>query len=416
MFCRNCGKQIEEGLKFCPFCGADQAAPVAVPGAQPPPGGKKRGMKTATIVIIVVVAVLVLAGAAVGIYFGVKGSSDNSKPPVTTGTKPSSSTGSSKPVEPSTTKVEKIAYLNSKDIYVVNLDGTGSQRLTNRGDLIDFAVSPTGTMMAFVSQVGEQHIIFRMNADGTGVSQVTLPEKGIVDNPAFDPTGKYIYFTRVTPQDEANIQAGQPFSTGFERYNIAANSVDHIYSYGGMQEESISGLFPDPAGGNLYFNRYGSDFPSSIPYKLTLGASPTATVYMPMVTNSPGFTVIAYQLTGFSMDGAYLTYFKQALAADTSGPQISACYKLLSTGKETLVASYTQSQSSMGNIAGMQFSSVDANKYYYSKVSAVGPGSAWTFDFFKGTTNGTQSAAGLSVTVANAQNTDFTWHPLAVQK
>jgi hypothetical protein len=377
-------------------------------------------MKTATIVIIVIVAVLVLAGAAVGIYFGVTGSSDNSKPVTSTGTKPSSSKLNPTPVEPSTAKVEKIAYLNNKDIYVVNLDGTGRQMLTNRADIVDFAVSPTGAMMAFVAEKGSgqntQHVIFKMNADGTGVSQVTLPEKGIVDNPAFDPTGKYIYFTRVTPQDQANIQAGKPFSTGFERYNIAANSVDHIYSYGGMQEESISGIFPDPDGGNLYFNRYGSDFPSSIPYELTLGASPTATVYMPMVTNSPGFTVIAYQLTGFSMDGAYLTYFKQALATDASGPQISACYKLLSTGEETSVASYTQSQSSQGNVAGMQFSSVDTNKYYYSKVAAVGPGSAWTFDFYKGTTNGTQSAAGLSVTVANAENTDFIWHPLAVQK
>jgi len=416
MFCKHCGKQIEDGRKFCTFCGADQGAQVVPVGAQPPSGGKKRGLQTITIVIIVAVSVLVLAGAVVGIYFGVTGSSDNSKPPVTTGTKPPSSGSSSKPVEPSTSKVEKMTYLNSKDIYAVNLDGAGTQKLTSRGDIIDFVVSPTGSMMAFVSQVGDQHIIFRMNADGSGVSQVTLPEKGLADNPAFDPTGKYIYFTRVTPQDLANINAGQPFSTGFERYNIAANSVDHIYSYGGMQEESISGLFADPASGNLYFNRFGSDFPSSIPYKLTLGVNPSATPYMPMVTDAPGYTVIAYQLTGFSRDGAYLTYFKQALATDTSGPQISACYKLLSTGTETSVASYLQGQSSQGNVAGMQFSSVDGNKYYYSKVATVGPGSAWTFDFFKGTTNGTQSAAGLSIVVSNAENTDFTWHPLAVPK
>lgn len=411
MFCRQCGKQIEESRKFCPFCGADQAAATGAAAAgQPPAGGKKRGMTTATIVIIAVVLVLVLAGAAVGIYFGVKGSSSKSKPVTSSKTTP-------KPVEPSNTKTaEKIAYLNSKDIDVVNLDGSGMQKLTNRGDIIDFAVSPTGDMIAFVSQVGDQHIIFKMNADGTNVSQVTLPEKGMADNPAFDPTGRDIYFTRITPQDQTNIEASQPFSTGFERYNIASNSVDHLYNFSGMQEQSIVGLFPDPAGGNLYFNHYGSDFPSSTPYKLTLGANPTATVYMPMVTDTSQYTALAYQLTGFSMDGAYLSYYKQALTPNSStGPRIDACYRNQATGVETSVASYVQGESSQDNVKGMQFSSVDKNKYYYAKVSAVA-GSAWTLDFHRGTTDGTQSATGLSVTIADAQNSEVVWHPLAVKR
>lgn len=36
MYCRQCGKQIEDGAAFCPYCGADQA-PQA--GPQPPNGG-----------------------------------------------------------------------------------------------------------------------------------------------------------------------------------------------------------------------------------------------------------------------------------------------------------------------------------------------------------------------------------------
>jgi len=411
MFCRQCGKQIEESRKFCPFCGADQAAVAGAAAAgQPPADGKRRGMKTATIVIIAVVSVLVLAGAAVGIYFGVKGSSSKSKPVTSSKTTPN-------PVEPSnTTTTEKIAYLNNKDIYLVNVDGSGTQKLTNKGDIIDFAVSPTGALMAFVSQVGNQHIIFKMNADGTNVSQVTLPEKGLADNPAFDPTGKYIYFTRVTPEDQANIEANRPYSTGFERYNIAPNSVDHIYTFSGMQEQSIVGLFADPAGGNLYFNHYGSDFPSSTPYKLTLGANPVATVYMPMVTDTSQYTALAYQLTGFSMNGAYLSYYKQALTPNSStAPQIDACYRNQATNVETSVASYTQGESSQDNVKGMQFSSVDENKYYYAKVSAVA-GSAWTLDFYQGTTDGTQAATALSVTIADAQSSEVVWHPVAVQK
>lgn len=32
MFCSKCGKQIKDGAKFCPFCGAPQQA-VPMPGA-----------------------------------------------------------------------------------------------------------------------------------------------------------------------------------------------------------------------------------------------------------------------------------------------------------------------------------------------------------------------------------------------
>jgi hypothetical protein len=183
-----------------------------------------------------------------------------------------------------------------------------------------------------------------------------------------------------------------------------------------MQEQSIVGLFADPAGGNLYFNHYGSDFPSSTPYKLTLGANPVATVYMPMVTDTSQYTALAYQLTGFSMNGAYLSYYKQALTPNSStAPQIDACYRNQATNVETSVASYTQGESSQDNVKGMQFSSVDENKYYYAKVSAVA-GSAWTLDFYQGTTDGTQAATALSVTIADAQSSEVVWHPVAVQK
>jgi hypothetical protein len=82
---------------------------------------------------------------------------------------------------------------------------------------------------------------------------------------------------------------------------------------------------------------------------------------------------------------------------------------------ETSVASYVQGESSQDNVKGMQFSSVDKNKYYYAKLSAVA-GSAWTLDFHRGTTDGTQSATGLSVTIADAQNSEVVWHPLAVKR
>ena len=59
MYCMNCGKQIRDGARFCPFCGADQsdaapasvsapAAPAAAPQrrqAAPPPRSEKAAPK-----------------------------------------------------------------------------------------------------------------------------------------------------------------------------------------------------------------------------------------------------------------------------------------------------------------------------------------------------------------------------------
>jgi hypothetical protein len=253
---------------------------------------------------------------------------------------------------------------------------------------------------------------------------VTLPEKGLAENPAFDPTGKYIYFTRMTPQEQANIEAGQPYGVDFERYNIAANNVDHIYTYSGLQEQSIEGLYAEPSGGALYFNRYGSDWPSSVPYKLTLGPPATASIYMPMLRDTAEYTAVAFQLTGFSRTGTYVSYFKSALLAEQnqqSGPsqEVSACYKRASSEDETVVESYVPGVSTNGNISGMEFSRVANSTYYYAKIQSAGETApSVTLEFYKGRTDGSASPAGLSVTVAQGteQYEPLVWHLLAVQR
>ena len=65
MFCVNCGKDLEEGRRFCISCGAEQAPAPRSTG----------GMRSMTKVIIGVVAALLVAGAGVGIYLGVRGPS-----------------------------------------------------------------------------------------------------------------------------------------------------------------------------------------------------------------------------------------------------------------------------------------------------------------------------------------------------
>ena len=62
MFCRNCGKEIPEGGRFCQSCGTETAAPET-PKPAKAPGGKQKGVRTWIIIgsIIVVLA----AGAIV---------------------------------------------------------------------------------------------------------------------------------------------------------------------------------------------------------------------------------------------------------------------------------------------------------------------------------------------------------------
>ncbi len=399
MFCRQCGSEVQQGMRFCTSCGAEQ-----------PPGGGGKGMSTAAkAVIISLVVVLVAAGAGIGIFFAVRGGSDGDNPPP-----PPGDNGETK-------ASEKLAYLDSGDIYTIDLDGTGRRRITDRGDIVDFAVAPDASRMAFVVGSDDQSVIFKMGADGSDESQVTLPEKGWADNPVFDPDSKYIYFTRITPEGMADMEAGRPHAVEFERYVISANKVDDLASYEGLQEQSIVGLFVDPAGGDIYFNLFGSDYPSSVPHKLEVGPPVSETEYMPMETDAPGFDVLAYQLTGFSRDGADVSYYKHALYRDVNdNPQQSvyACFRPTGGGRETVIDSYTPSADEVGSVKGLEFSTASDARYYLAKVrSGGGASTSTTLEFYMGIGSTKPTSTGLDVTVSNnpERYTPLVWHLLHVK-
>lgn len=82
MFCRNCGKPVEEGRKFCAYCGAglagEQPSAQGPPSAPPARAAKQAGERSflatpAGIILVAAVAVLVVAGVAVGLFLLLRG-------------------------------------------------------------------------------------------------------------------------------------------------------------------------------------------------------------------------------------------------------------------------------------------------------------------------------------------------------
>jgi len=80
------------------------------------------------------------------------------------------------------------------DIYRVNRDGTGLQRLTrNREGNFEPALSPDGTQIAFVSSRDGDPELYRMRADGTGQQRLTAFHREDWA-PRWSPDGKRLAF------------------------------------------------------------------------------------------------------------------------------------------------------------------------------------------------------------------------------
>jgi len=125
----------------------------------------------------------------------------------------------------------KIAFMSYRDgdfeIFVMNADGTGVTQLTDNDDR-DWppAWSPNGKQIAFGSDRYGDSEIFVMNADGTGVTQLT--DNDDLDRvPVWSPNGKQIAFVSdrygdrevfVMNADGSNVvalgQQGNPSSWG----------------------------------------------------------------------------------------------------------------------------------------------------------------------------------------------------------
>ena len=100
----------------------------------------------------------------------------------------------------------KIAFAHAHQIYVMNADGSGVNQLTTGPGLDDTpAWSPDGTRIAFQRTMIDDGNVFRdltvMNADGTGVIQLGIVFYG---QPAWSPDGKEIVYANVRDLSTVN--------------------------------------------------------------------------------------------------------------------------------------------------------------------------------------------------------------------
>jgi TolB protein len=97
------------------------------------------------------------------------------------------------------------------DIYVINTDGTGMTRITTLpGDEDGPDWSPDGTQIAFASRGTNERGIYTVHPDGTGLKRLTTaPDPAYTDwFPDWSPDGKRIVFS----SDRANASSGDPFA------------------------------------------------------------------------------------------------------------------------------------------------------------------------------------------------------------
>lgn len=126
MFCRNCGKEIPEGSKFCPSCGTEQdvhtyhsSAPPSEPPPTPPSKQKKGKFKTGCLGIIGILIIMGIIGSWAGTKTKDAFSSKPSSTLTSTLTSTSQQTPQKKVVPPPTPSVP-IEYrnaLHSAEIY-----------------------------------------------------------------------------------------------------------------------------------------------------------------------------------------------------------------------------------------------------------------------------------------------------------
>jgi Tol biopolymer transport system component len=121
------------------------------------------------------------------------------------------------PKPPPKPKTGKIVFTSNRvswdDIFVMNDDGTEVKQLTKKGQCYDAHFTPNGKSIVFSHIEGNNFDIWKMNADGSGQTNVTNTSDNLEDYPVVSPDGKRIAYLFAWPG-------------GFEIYTMKMDGSD----------------------------------------------------------------------------------------------------------------------------------------------------------------------------------------------
>ena len=126
-----------------------------------------------------------------------------------------------------------------RDIYVMNADGSGVDRLTLFG-IVGWAKqpawSPDGQRIAFGARKHDNAEVYVMNADGSGVERLTYSDAtGFAENPIWSPDGRRIAFAHLGVSGRRvlnwEIYAMNADGSGVERLTYSPSNYGVIRSY-----------------------------------------------------------------------------------------------------------------------------------------------------------------------------------------